>query len=527
MIRPLLAALLASAAALPAWGQASFTLLHTGDFHSRLEPISRFDSTCGDKDRAEGKCFGGSARLATAIAAARAASNATLLIDSGDQFQGSLFFMQHNGLAEAEMMVALGYEAMAVGNHEFDKGPEALRGLLDAVDFPVLAANLDVSAEPLLAGRIAPSTVIEVGGGKVGIIGLTPLDTAELSSPGPNVKFLDPLEAVAREAARLEAEGVRNIVVLSHLGLPADERLASLAKGVDLIVGGHSHTLLSNTVEGAAGPYPTWVEGPDHRVAIVHAGAYGKYLGSLKVEFDAEGRLTSAEGEPILLDASVAEDEAIVARVAALAEPIEQLRAQVVAEATAPIDGDRASCRSGECQMGVLVADAMLDRVRDQGVQIALQNGGGLRASIDAGPITMGEVLTVLPFQNALSTFRLSGADVLAALENGLSQVEDGAGRFPQVAGLRFIWDPAAPAGSRVTVADVEGPSGWEPIDPAKMYGVVSNDFMRRGGDGYEVLRDKAEAAYDYGPGLEQVVADYLAAKGPYAPYTDGRIARK
>ena len=174
--------------------------------------------------------------------------------------------------------------------------------------------------------------------------------------------------------------------------------------------------------------------------------------------------------------------------------------------------------------MGNLVADAMLDRVGDQGVTIAIQNGGGLRASIDTGEITMGEVLTVLPFQNTLATFELKGSDVVAALENGASQIEEGAGRFAQVAGLRYTFDKTAEPGSRIVSVEVKKGDGFEPIDPEAVYMVATNNYMRGGGDGYSVFKSGGMNAYDYGPGLEQVVADYLAKNNPYTPYTDGRV---
>jgi 5'-nucleotidase len=173
------------------------------------------------------------------------------------------------------------------------------------------------------------------------------------------------------------------------------------------------------------------------------------------------------------------------------------------------------------------VADAMLARVADQGVTIAIANGGGLRASIDAGEVAMGEVLTVLPFQNTLSTFQVTGETIIAALENGVSQVEEGAGRFAQVAGLKYTFDPAAPAGSRVSDVQVLiGGDAWGPIDPAATYGVVSNNYVRNGGDGFSMFVDAANA-YDFGPDLADVVAEYLAANAPYTPYTDGRITVK
>ena len=496
----------------------TLTILHTNDFHARFEPISKYDSGCSAEDDAEGKCFGGSARLVTAIEEARARSNNSILVDGGDQFQGTLFYTYYKGQLAAEMMNKMGYDAMTVGNHEFDDGPEVLRGFMDAVNFPVLMSNADVSAEPLLADTLAKSVVIERGGEKLGLIGLTPTDTDELASPGPNVTFSDPVAAVQGEVDKLTAEGVNKIIVLSHSGYGTDQRVAAETTGVDVIVGGHSNSLLSNTSDRADGPYPTMVGD----TAIVQAYAYGKFLGELNVTFDDAGAITSATGEPLLIDASVLADEATAARIAEAAAPLDEIRNKVVAETAQEIVGVREECRARECAMGNLIADAMLARVKDQGIDIAIQNGGGIRASIDAGEVTMGEVLTVLPFQNTLSTFQVTGATIIEALENGVSQHEEGAGRFPQVAGMSYAFDLSKEPGSRISDVMV----GGAPIDPDKIYGVVSNNFIRNGGDGYAMFKD-AMNAYDFGPDLADVTAEFIAANAPYTPYKDGRITQK
>jgi 5'-nucleotidase len=504
--------------------EGALTILHINDFHSRVEPVTRSGAPCGEKDAAEGKCFGGAARLATAVATARAAAgNApVLMLNAGDVFQGSLFYTRYKGMAEVDLLAGLGTDAMVLGNHEFDDGPEALAPFVNAAAYPVIGGNVDVSAEPLLAGRIPESVVIEVGGERVGIVGALATDTVETSSPGPNVRFAPVIDSLTAQVAAMQAQGVSRIVALTHVGIEQDIAIARAVPGIDAIIGGHSHTVMANGVEGAQ-PYPLMVEGPEGRaVPIAHAGANGVWLGRLEVTFDADGRVTAAGGNPILLEQSIPEDPAVATRVAELAEPLQEVRDRVVAEATAPIDGDRAACRARECEMGALVAEAMLERVKDQGARIAIQNGGGLRASIDAGPVTMGEVLTVLPFGNTLATFTLTGADVIAALENGLSQVEEGAGRFPQVAGLRFTWDRAKPAGARVVSVEVKDGGGWAPLDPAADYLAVTNDYMRRGGDGYQVFAEKGRDAYDFGPALDEVVAAYLAANGPYAPALRG-----
>lgn len=501
--------------------QADYTLhiLHTNDLHSRIEPINRFDSTCNAEDNAAGECFGGVARVKSKVDELRGelAGENVIVLDAGDQYQGSLMFTTYQGDVEIEMLNAVGYDAMAVGNHEFNNGDAGLAKLPDGVDFPVLSGNIDVSASNELAGKIEDHTILEVGGKRIGIVAALAVDTVETSSPSDAVIFSDEVESLQADVDALTAEGVDIVIALTHVGTTKDMMIAEQVTGLDAVVGGHSHTLFSNTEEGAMA-YPTMVGD----VPVVQAYAYSKYVGHLTLEFDDAGNVTSASGDTILLDASVPEDAAIVARVAELAGPIEELKNRVVADAAEAIEGDRSVCRAMECPMGNLVADAMLDRVKDQGIQIAIQNGGGLRASIDAGEITMGEVLTVLPFQNTLSTFEVKGEAIVAALENGVGQIEEGAGRFPQVAGMTFTVDTGAEPGSRVSDVMV----GDAPIDLAATYGVVSNNYMRNGGDGYSMFED-AMNAYDYGPDLADVTAEYVAANAPYQPYTDGRITMK
>ena len=210
----------------------TLTILHINDFHARFEPINGSDSTCGEKDAAENKCFGGIARLVTAVTDARSRTANSLLIDAGDQFQGSLFYNHYKGKVSAEFMNALGFEAMAVGNHEFDDGPPELAHFLEQIRFPMVMANADLSREPLLKGRIAKSVVVEKAGEKIGIIGLTPLDNPELASPGPNIIFTPPADAVQAEVDTLTAAGVNKIIVLSHSGYEVDKQIAAETEGL-------------------------------------------------------------------------------------------------------------------------------------------------------------------------------------------------------------------------------------------------------------------------------------------------------
>ncbi|MFI0396277.1 bifunctional metallophosphatase/5'-nucleotidase [Paracoccus sp. p1-h21] len=508
-------------------------ILHINDLHSRIESINKYDSTCDAEGEEKGECFGGIARVASKIRELRdglkAEGENVVVLDAGDQYQGSLFYSTYKGKDTVEFMNAIGFDAMAVGNHEFDDGPEGLALLASGVKFPVISGNLDLSQSNVLKDIVGDKLVLEVGDQKIGIISALAMDTPETSSPGKSVIFKDDLDSLKADAAALADEGVNKVIALTHEGYKRDQVIAAEVPGVDVVVGGHSHTLLSNDDEAAEGPYPTMVNGSDGvGVPVVQAYAYGKYLGHLVVTFDDEGKVIKAEGQPILLDASVTPDEKMLARITEMAKPIEELKTRIVANTTAEIGADRTECRAKECQMGSLVADAMLDRVRNQGIQIAIQNGGGLRAAIDAGPVSMGEVISVLPFQNTLSTFWLSGAGVVTALENGASQMEEGAGRFAQVAGLKYTVDPAAAPGQRISDVMVADGEQWVPIDPAAEYGVVSNNYMRGGGDGYAVFANEARKAYDFGPDLADVLAEYLAKKGPdFVAKTDGRITVK
>ena len=510
-----------------AFADYELNILHINDFHSRIESINKFDSTCSAEEEGKKECFGGAARLKTAIDQRRAALNGknTLLLNAGDNFQGSLFYTTYKGAVEAEMLNDMKFDVMTVGNHEFDDSEDGLASFLDKVQFPVISANVLAGDGSKLGDRIKPSLVLEVGGQKIGIVGAVTNDTEELSSPGPKVMIADDVQSITAAVEDLKKQGINKIIALTHVGYPRD--LAAIAKipDVDVVVGGHSHSLLSNTDPKAEGPYPTMVDNPGgYKVPVVQAASYSKYLGDLVVTFDDNGVVKDAKGDPILIDFSFTPDPSLTARIAELAKPIEELRKKVIGSSEAPIQGDRTVCRVEECSMGNLVADAMLDRGKSQGMSVAIQNGGGLRASIDAGDVTQGEVITVLPFQNTLATFQLTGADIRKALENGLSQIEQGAGRFPQVSGLKYTFDKTKPAGSRLVSVEAKEGDAFVVLDDAKTYGVVTNNFMRAGGDGYSIFETAGKNAYDFGPDLADVTAEYLAAHSPYKPYTDGRV---
>ena len=491
----------------------TLTLLHTDDTHANLEPCM---ATCANAN------LGGVARRYTAIQQVKAEGGNVLLVDAGDYFQGTLFFNYWQGQEASHFMNALGYQAAAIGNHEFDSGPPALANFIEAANFPVLGANIDASAQVSLTGLIEPYTIIDVAGQSIGIFGLTTEDTSNISSPGPDVIFSDHVAAAEATVATLQAMGVNKIVALTHLGYDVDQPLAAAVSGIDVIVGGHSHTPLG-PMPLPVGPYPTVVTSPaGEPVLIVAAWEWGKYLGRLDVTFNTAGVVQSYNGAPIRIDNTIPADPAIAADVAVFAEPILVLQNTVIGVTDVALDGGNPLSRVGETNLGDLICDAMIWKTEGVGTQICITNGGGIRASVATGNMTWGSVLTVLPFGNTVATLGLVGSDVVAALENGVSQYSTTtpSGRFPQVAGMRYSFDPQRPAGHRIISVDVKnGDGSFSPINPNEIYTVTTNDFLRRGGDGYIVFRDNAIDPYDTWDVMADSVVEYIQT-----PEADGGL---
>ena len=518
--------------ALAQGGDYTLTVLHTNDVHARVMQFSSSGGSCSEEDAAAGECFGGVARRVTKIDEIRAEGGNMLLVDAGDQFLGTLFYTQYKGEEAQRFMNQMAYDAMVIGNHEFDDGPGTLGSFIRGAEFPVLAANLDVANEPDLAGLVQPYVVLEVGGQQIGLVGYTTEDIDILSSPGPNVTVNTIEPAVTAAVGELQAMGVNKIVALSHAGYGRDKVVAAAVSGIDVIVGGHTHTYLSSSDADAEGPYPTVIDSPaGEPVLIVSAGELGRYLGRLDVTFDGNGVATSWGGDPILLDASVAEDADTLAAVNAMNEPLDALRSQIIGSASVDLNGERSSCRFEECNMGNLISDAILWATAGEGTQIVFQNGGGIRASIAAGEVSLGDVIEVLPFGNTIATFDLKGEHVWAALENGVSRAEnpenEGTGRFAQVGGLRYTWNPELPAGSRIVSAEVKNADGsYSPLDLNATYKVATNNYERNGGDDYSMFSEYAVNPYDFGPSLDEALADYIAENSPVAPAVEGRITQ-
>jgi 5'-nucleotidase / UDP-sugar diphosphatase len=499
------------------------TILHTSDNHGHWESgeISKVSQ-------------GGIARRATLVKELRAEITNTLLVDSGDISQGTRYFARYKGSEGRDFYNLLGYDAVVPGNHEFDAGPAVLaNNVLNDARYSVVLANVDFSTEPLLDGKIPPFVVKIIGGEKIGIFGLVTEELVTSSNVGPNIRMKDTIQAARDTITAIKSQGVNKIILLSHLGFPADQVIASEVDGIDVIVGAHTDTLMgeSSTLDASLGkptsPYPCVVNSSaGHQTLIVHAYNWGRLLGRLNLVFDASGEITHWDGIPVFVDKNIADDAAVAQILAERKKGIDN--PLPVGQTNTDLDGRKAIVRNQESNLGNLIADAMLWSTRYDGTRIALANGGGIRASIPTGEITDGQVLETLPFGNRLVQFDLPGIDLAAALENGLSKMEADPeasnGRFLQVSGLKFSADLTKPAGSRVTSILVGSTkTGFEPLDKTAVYRIVALDFMFNGGDGYTMLQKGRNLRGGDVP-QEMVLIDYLQTHSPVNPQLEGRI---
>lgn len=255
-----------------------------------------------------------------------------------------------------------------MGNHEFDNGIDGLIPFINNSTFPIVTANLDLTHEPALAmSKLLNSTIINVAGHKVGVIGYLTRDTMVSSTPG-NVIIVDEIEAIKTEVKKLQNEGVNILIALGHSGFIIDKKIAAEVDGLDLVIGGHTNTFLYTgkkpSVEEPEGLYPTVIKQKNGRkVYVVQAYAYTKYLGNLTIDFDGQGEITSIQGAPILVDSSIEQDQDILDELQKWRPAIDNLTNTVVGSSRVLLDGDGKRCRMIECNMGNFITDAMIDYV--------------------------------------------------------------------------------------------------------------------------------------------------------------------
>ncbi|KAI9203248.1 Metallo-dependent phosphatase-like protein [Polychytrium aggregatum] len=511
------------------------TILHTNDIHARLDQFdNKYGSDCARNATtgaltAPDRCVGGVARIKRTVDDIRANNSHTLLFDAGDQFQGTLFFTVFGGSKSAEVMNSMKYDVMTIGNHEFDRGEQYAAEFFKNLTFPVVSANTNLDqAKYLKAAGVVPYTIIKKY--NLGVIGFITNTTASITN-NLGIDFPDPVKPVQAVVDQLHAQGINRIICVSHNGYADDKWLASQTHGINLIVGGHSHSLLLKNLSlpGVEGAYPSRVtnlNGDD--TFVVQAHRYGDYLGKIDIEWDDNDHLVSLVGDPIYLTQDLPVDKELAGKVADWTKAFNVFTSTVFGVA----DGDftQTGCYNGECSLGDLVADSMLDSVKDQGVSIAITNAGGLRASIPAGKVTYSTVLTVLPFGNVLVNFDYTGAQIRHMLErayitqtdvnSGLAPANDVMISPPQWAGIKSTHDSTRPPYQRVLTLQVKTDAGFVDLDDTKTYKMVCNDFMITGGDRIIVPGIKD---FVLGNVMADVLGAYIQKLGHVAPVLEGR----
>ena len=482
----------------------SLDILHVNDLHANVEKYPK---------------------IATAVKEQRVQKRDSLLLNAGDVFSGTLYFNVHEGKADTALLNLLNIDAGVFGNHEFDLGSSpaghaSLKTFVETANYPFLAANLDFSKDAKFDGlqsfsvtatpedgKIYNGIIKEVKGEKVGIFGLTTEETKDIASPG-SIAFKNYIDSAKAAVAAFEAQGVDKIIALTHIGfddnvaVDNDKMLAAAVPGIDVIVGGHTHSQLKEPfvvdkdVEGKA----------KDLTIIVQAYQYADYLGTVNVEFDDKGVITNFAGGLITLS-GYANDEAMVKALATYKEGVEEFsKQQIGVKADVPLLAGRTNetvafgIRNSEQPIGNLITDGMLNAARKaapaKNVIFAVTNGGGIRATIPAGEITVGQVKTVLPFGNTLAVVDVTGEEIKSMFEHSLKEYPKENGGFLHISGAKLTFDSSKAVGERVVKVEyLNDQKQYVEIDLTKTYTIATNAFTVVGGDGYSMLL----AAYNKG----------------------------
>ncbi|SCY94424.1 5'-nucleotidase C-terminal domain-containing protein [Alkaliphilus peptidifermentans] len=463
------------------------SIVHTNDMHGRV----LYNQSAGEM---------GLAKIATIVDNIKKDNTNTLLFDMGDTFHGTNYVVFNDGDAAVKAMNLMGYDAMVPGNHDFNYGQKRLLELVDAAKFPVISANVVKNNEETL---LKPYVIIEEMGKKIALIGVTATDTAVKTHPNNTVgiTFEDEVEVVQSYVNELEGT-VDHIIVLSHAGNDTDERIAAEVSGVDLILGGHSHSTYEKPVR-IADTY------------VTQAYEHGKAVGITNILY-YNGKFIGVNGHLVRDNSNIKPKAEVDALLNIYKSEVETALQEVIAEVDVTLDGAREDVRVKETNLGNLITDAMRQAV---GAEVAFTNGGGIRASVPEGEVTLEHIMTVLPFANTVVKMEMTGEQLLKSLEYSVRLYPEQNGGFLHISGMTFTYDPSKPEGEKVVEVLIAG----EALVLDEIYTVATNDFVAAGGDGYEWLKE-AKILADTGEVLSTTVINYLQT-GVEIPTVEGRIS--
>lgn len=566
------------------------TVLHINDHHSHLKPDKRMSLMLDGKSTRVRS--GGMPAVVAKIKELEADNKNVIKLHAGDAISGSLFFTIFKGQADAALMNEICFDAFALGNHEFNDGDKGVAKFIDFLksekcNTPVLAANIkpEVGVSALTPNSetdyIQPYTIIKRGGIKVGIIGIDIVrKTVMSSSPDETTIFLDEAETAQKMVDELKQSGIKHIIILAHYGYNNELELAKKIDGVDLIIGGDSHTLLGDFDKlglNAAGPYPTIVKGIGGKlVCVATAWQYSQIVGELTISFNEDGEVQSCEGIPHLMLADsfkrknsdgdrveiegverdavysqinadpklsiVQEDASAATLLESFNIKVEEMLSIKVGEVKenlclVRIPGDNRSkicspeqTASKGSDISMVVAHAFREMAKAS--DIAIQNGGGVRTDIAKGDFTMGDAYKLLPFANTLVEMDMTGAEIKVVLEEALDyalQPDGSDGAYPYAAGLRWHVDTSKPAGSRLSNMEFKGrnDSSWSALDSSSTYRIVTNNYIASGRDGYLSFKTvKNDGRYtDTYLDYAQSFVDYVLERGSIGKLPDSEYS--
>ena len=493
----------------------TFTILHVGDTHSYVMPHDLM-LKLGGKDTLAS--LGGYSLMASAVQDVRQKEKNVMLLSAGDSTEGTIWMPKFEGLADFAAINALKFDAVVLGNHEFALGTQLSKTMVDTLEPPVLAANMDFSLEPELAAKVRPYVILEQGGQKIGVIGLITPDTPGIARPGNTVKFLPPEGVTNKYISELNSLGINKIIILSHLGYEPDLKLAAAVPGIDIIVGGHSHTFMGGPefVELGFTPvtsYPTSVDGPDGgKVLIVHAWESNQLLGQIKLNFDDHGNIHSYSGQPFILSSDsfkledangwnpVAGDSSQYATImqtiagnpgiriyrnnAEMDKVLQPYADQVAADLNAVVGiAEEDLIRGHDVGPGPIIADAFLWSAQkvDPMINLALFDTYDVDYDIYKGPILANDIHMVLDLRHKLAAVTLKGSLLKMMLEMGLdSHIKV---KMPppcfELSGFKMTIDMNRKSGERITEIQVRDENGqFIPMNMDADYSLVTTDFL-------------------------------------------------
>src|SRR5437660_2341588 len=489
----------------PADAQVAITILHSSEHHGTIQPI----------EHGPFAGFGGVERRATLIKQSRQEVEHLLVVDSGDLLMGTAMSSVYRGEADITVMNLMGYDAVAVGNHDFDFGVRHLKGLRKEATFPFLCTNVRPQ-DPDVCQRHAITHLGHVRVGLIGLIGKKNYPDTFNRAVVQEVEFVDPIVA-AKQAVEELRERVEILVALTHQDTEEDLALAKAVPGLDVIIGGHTEGFDGLVPPGQTKPVEGRVELTGVGPVFVKTHRQGRTLGRLDLLYH-EKTIMVAEARNLTVSGAVSSDPDMAKLVRDYARRLDEKTNQVIGKAAHAFEGQNRDIRTRETNLGNLLADLARQHA---GTEIGFVNSGMIRSGIPPGPVTVKRLMEVLPFDSSLTSFTVTGATLQVALENSVSRLPQASGRFLQVSGIAVVFDPTAPSGSRITSVQVNG----APLNPARRYSVAADTFIAEGGDGYTMFRQATDRRDHQTPLLDVLVAALKA--GPLAAKVEARITAR